>query len=514
MNSIYFRRYGDLLMPNDEIDISADIAAPDEEPVMTEGVEEPESEVIQEETEVEEPAPEHVPEPEPTPVESEEIVLEPAVPAGPKTMNRWIVVVGAIMIQLALGAIYSWSVFTPILKESIADGGVFGYTTTETQIIFSVGLLTFAVVMVLAGKLQAKFGPRKIALIGGLLLGTGYIAASFVGEGAASFLPMLITIGIIGGAGIGLAYVVPIAVCMKWFPDKKGLISGFAVAGFGFGATIWVKLAGSWGNLLESQGIHGTFLIYGIIFLLMVVLGSLLMVNPPAGYKPKGWNPPEPKEGGSSGYDFMPKQMLKTPQFWMIFFMFTFGALAGLMVIGVIKLFGIDALTAAGVANASAIAGTAMAVFYAIFNGIGRIVWGGISDKIGTKKSFMAMFAFQALMMFMLFQFGKAEYTLYLAAALIGFNFGGNFSLFPTATAEYFGTKNIGQNYGFTFLSYGVGGVIGPVFIAGYFKDQGAALGVDAWAPAFIIAGVLCVIAVVIALMLKAPKPPKDELIQ
>lgn len=414
-----------------------------------------------------------------------------------KLMNRWLVVVGAILIQLALGAIYSWSVFTPTLI-----GRDFGFSTTETQLIFSAGLVTFALTMVKAGKLQAKYGPRIIALAGGVLLGAGYMAAYFVGT---SFIGLFITIGIIGGAGIGMAYVVPIAVGMKWFPDKKGLISGLAVSGFGFGATIWVKLAGSWGNLIDDMGIHTTFLIYGVIFLLMVIVGGLTMVDPPKGYAPKGWTPPETDTKVSSGVNFKPKGMLKRRQFKMIWSMFVFGALAGLMVIGIIKLFGIDALEASGnytAAEASAIAGTAMAVFYAIFNGIGRIVWGAIADRLGTKKSLISMFSFQAVMMFIVFSLGGNEYTFYLAAALIGFNFGGNFALFPTATAELFGTKTVGQNYGYVFTAYGVGGVVGPL-MAGYFKDSAG--GVEGWYPAFIIAGILCVVAVILAIMLKPP---------
>lgn len=423
----------------------------------------------------------------------------------PKVMNRWLVVVGAILIQLALGAIYSWSVFTNPLKDD------FRFTATQTQMIFSAGLLTFALVMVLSGRLMTKHQPRKIAVFGGLLLGAGYMAASLMGG---SFIGLFICIGIIGGAGIGMAYVVPIAVCMKWFPDKKGLISGFAVAGFGFGATIWVKLAGSWGNLIADVGIHTTFLIYGVIFLLMVVVGGMLMINPPDGWLPKGWTPPAATKSGPSGYNFTSKRMLRygpaKKQFYMIWSMFVFGALAGLMVIGIIGLFGRDALVANGLdsVEAKAIAGTAMAVFYAISNGIGRIVWGAIADRIGTKRSLMAMFSFQALMMFTIFQLGGNEYTLYLAAALIGFNFGGNFSLFPTTTAEFFGTKTVGQNYGYVFTAYGIGGVVGPL-MAGYFKDAGAASGVDAWYPAFIIAGILCLIAVFLAFKLEPPKAPR-----
>ncbi len=157
-----------------------------------------------------------------------------------KVMNRWITVVGAILIQLALGAIYAWSLFT---KPLVAADGIYKFTATQTAWVFSIGLATFAVVMVLAGRWQAKIGPRKVALLGGVVLGIGYILAGFLGN---SFIAQLILIGVVGGAGIGLAYVVPIAVLVKWFPDMKGLITGLAVAGFGFGATIWVKAGGAW----------------------------------------------------------------------------------------------------------------------------------------------------------------------------------------------------------------------------------------------------------------------------
>jgi OFA family oxalate/formate antiporter-like MFS transporter len=169
-----------------------------------------------------------------------------------KAMNRWLVVLGAILIQLCLGAIYAWSVFTPSLTKD-----PFNFTSSQTQWIFGVGLASFAVVMIIAGRLQAKFQPRIVAAAGGIVLGVGYIGASFVGV---SFLGHLVCIGLIGGAGIGLAYVVPIAVGVKWFPDKKGMLTGLAVAGFGFGALIWVKLAGDWGHLISTYGVATTFL--------------------------------------------------------------------------------------------------------------------------------------------------------------------------------------------------------------------------------------------------------------
>ncbi len=448
-----------------------------------------------------------------------------------KAMNRWLVVVGAILIQFCLGAIYAWSVFTAGLTKPIADGGLYGFTATQSQNIFSVGLATFAVVMVMAGRLQAKTGPRPIAALGGIVLGLGYVLGGFLGK---TFLAQLVCIGLVGGAGIGLAYVVPIAVGVKWFPDKKGLITGLAVAGFGFGATLWVKLAGGFKtilwvvpmdfpgllNSLSIAGLPGTqsvFLVYGIIFLACVLLGSIVMVNPPAGYRPAGWTPPAASSAASGAVDLTSAQMMRTPQFYLIWFTFLAGAMAGLMVIGCIQLFGIDALQASGAVTdpkaAAAIAGTAMAL-YAILNGLGRIIWGSVSDKFGRKNSIVLMCILQGVMMLAFFKVGGTAMGLILGACVIGFNFGGNFALFPAATADYFGNKNVGLNYGWVFLSYGFGGIFGPS-IAGHFKTAAAAakaasgataVTADAWFTPFIIAGVACLVAAVLAALLKPLK--------
>jgi len=430
-----------------------------------------------------------------------------------KVMNRWIVVVGAIVIQLCLGAIYAWSVFT---KQITAIDGDYGFTAKEAAWVFSAGLATFAVVMVIAGRLQARVGPRPIAMLGGAVLGLGYILGGLLGN---SFASQLICIGIIGGAGIGLAYVVPIAVGVKWFPDKKGMISGLAVAGFGFGATLWVKLAGSWfGGLLNTislgglPGVQSVFIIYGIVFFVLVFLGSLVMKNPPEGYRPEGWKPPEPSESefdkATGTVDLTSGEMLKTPQFYGLWLMFVGSGLAGLMVIYCIRLFGIDALQHGGATSsaqtAGVVAGTAMA-WYAILNGLGRIAWGTISDKIGRKLALFLMCLFQGVIMLFFFKMGQSEAGLIIGASIIGFNFGGNFALFPAATADFFGNKNVGTNYGWVFLAYGVAGIAGPQ-IAGYFKDAAQSGDVSAWWTPFIVAGVSCIVAAVIALLLRAPR--------
>jgi len=431
-----------------------------------------------------------------------------------KVMNRWLVVVGGILIQLCLGAIYAWSVFTKKITTPIDEGGLYGFTAKQAAWIFSAGLASFALVMVLVGP-WAKKKPRMAAALGGVVLGIGYILGGFLGK---SFAMQFVCIGLIGGAGIGIAYVVPIAVGIKWFPDKKGMIAGLGVAGFGFGATLWVKLAGSWfGGLLNTTsvaglpGVQSVFVIYGVVFLVTVLIGSIVMIDPPAGYKPKGWIPPQPGSSHSAALvEMSSRQMLRTPQYYMLVAMFTGSALAGLMVIYCIRLFGIDALQASGVATdmetAGIIAGTAMA-WYAILNGLGRIVWGTVSDKIGRKTSLFLMCLLQGVIMFLFLKMGGSKLGLIVGACIIGFNFGGNFALFPTATADLFGAKNVGPNYGWVFLAYGVAGIAGPQ-VAGYFKDAAktSGAGVAAWTTPFVIAGCACLAAAVIALLLRPVK--------
>ena len=428
-----------------------------------------------------------------------------------KIMNRWIIVIGGILIQLALGAIYAWSAFTTPLQGTEYALSEFAFTKTETQAIFSAGLLVFAIFTIIGGRLQVKYGPRKIAALGGILLGIGYIFASFSG---ASFIGKLIFIGVVSGAGIGLAYVVPIATGVKWFPDKKGLVSGLAVAGFGFGAFIWILITNppsifGFSGLISKQpgvfaytiaNVDSAFLIYGVVFFVLVLVGSFVMKNPPAGWKPVGWNPPQVQHSKRFGLNLKPKEVFKTKGFYLLWMMFLIGALAGLMVIGNVQNFAkspIDGFIINGfsVENAIDFAVIGAAVCLPIFNGAGRIIWGQVSDRIGRSKALIGMFVFQAAMMTIFFFTTSNPYLFYIIAALIGFNFGGNFALFPAATADSFGSENLAINYGFVFTSYGIGGVIGPL-LAGYVQDAGMS-----FLYAFIPAAIMCVFAAILALV-------------
>ncbi len=404
--------------------------------------------------------------------------------------GRGMVILGAILIQLSLGAIYAWSVFTPSLIDA-------GWSKTQTQVVFSAGLATFALVMVFAGRNLARVGPRALAVAGGLTLGIGYGIASI--GGGSNFWIVLLGIGFIGGAGIGLAYVVPIAVGMRWFPDHKGMITGLAVAGFGFGALGWIKMAGSWGGLIENIGLGSTFRIYGVAFAALILLGSIWMRMPPEGWLPEGFTPPD--AAGMGGEDFTSREMLRTPQFHLISLTFAVSAGAGLMAIGLMKLYPVEALTDAGVdaVEASAIAGTAMAVFFSLANGIGRIVWGTLSDLLGRKRSVVTMVATQGLFLAAFIPMASNEYTLYLAAALIGFNFGGNFALFPAITADEFGNASVGLNYPWVFIAYGAGGIVFPI-LGGRLGDLGN------FPLAFAICAGACVVGAIAAAIVYPPR--------
>jgi OFA family oxalate/formate antiporter-like MFS transporter len=401
------------------------------------------------------------------------------------------VVIGAVLIQLCLGAIYAWSVFTPALQDA-------GWSKTQTQIVFSIGLASFALVMVMAGRKLKTWGPRSLAITGGLTLGAGYLIAGL--SGGTEFWVVLLGVGLVGGAGIGLAYVVPIAVGMRWFPDHKGFITGAAVAGFGFGALGWVKLAGEWGNLIADRGLGTTFAIFGISFAALVLAGSLAMRMPPEGWLPAGFSPAVSAAAGSGRENFQPRQMLRTPQFHLVSLTFAVSAGAGLMAIGLMKLYPIEALTANGIdeVTASAYAGTAMAVFFSLANGVGRLVWGTLSDAIGRKRSVVLMVGSQALFLFAFTAMAGSRWLLYLGAALIGFNFGGNFALFPALTADEFGDTAVGRNYPWVFLSYGAGGIVFPI-LGGWMGDLGN------FPLAFSICAVACLIGAIAAALVYPP---------
>jgi OFA family oxalate/formate antiporter-like MFS transporter len=420
-------------------------------------------------------------------------------------LSRWKVVVGALIVQICLGVIYSYSMFNASLYEQ------FHWSPNQIGWPFSLGLAFFAGAMIFAGRVQDKVGPRPLAILGSILLGIGYILASLTPRVGSPLFYFYLTYGVIGGIGIGVAYVCPIAAAVKWYPDKRGLITGLSVAGFGGGAFMWGKIGPSIiGDVIKGSGDPGNWtqaiFIIGLICGIAGVLGSLLLKNPPPGFKPAGWVPPSAKtKGAPTTEEFTWQEMVRTPQFWMLWLMFTFGALAGLMTISIAKPISKASILNVVQANADSIAAWAFAS-YAIFNALGRILWGRISDAISRKGAMFIMFLTQGIFLFILIAATSSggaggAWFLVIMVALIYFNFGGNFSLFPSATADFWGTKNLGVNYGLVFSAYGIGGILGPQ-IAGYVKSHSLT---GNYTTAYLIAGVLCLIAAVFSLLTRAP---------
>ncbi|MEW6601643.1 MAG: OFA family MFS transporter, partial [Nitrospirota bacterium] len=420
--------------------------------------------------------------------------------------SRWTVLVGAMVVQIILGTVYAFSVFVKPLESE------FGWDRTTTQWAFSIALLTFAAVMIPAGRLQDKIGPKKVASVGGILLGLSFLLGSVLVSESRPW-SLYLTYGVIGGAGIGFAYVCPIAAAMKWFPDKKGLVTGLSVAGFGAGALFFAGPAsilllppepagdamGLSQILLVALGItKGSgfgigwkmfFILHGITSAAAVLIGAALLKNPEPGWQAPGWDSRQAQKKAHADTEWW--DMLNTPLACMLWITFIFGATSGLMAIGQWK-----PLTGA-IMNGKTFAPAWMGGFgrfmepvgiLAIFNAVGRIIWGKISDLIDRPRAMMIMFLFQG-MAFMLLVNLNSPLAVFIASAWVGLNFGGIFSLFPSATADYFGTKNLGMNYGWIFTAYGVAGILGPV-VGGVLYDA-----TNAYVIAFVFAGILCFIA-------------------
>ncbi|MBN1678417.1 MAG: OFA family MFS transporter [Candidatus Thermoplasmatota archaeon] len=412
-----------------------------------------------------------------------------------RVMNRWIVVAGALLIQLALGSLYAFSIFTSELSKSL------GYDAASFQIlgIFAAAIAVFAFTVIFAGRIQDRKGPRVVATMGGLILGAGYVLSTFATE---NIVLMYTTFGIIGGIGLGFGYVCPLAAGVKWFPDKKGLVSGIAVAGFGAGAFIFTQVGKA---LIDSYGLADACVYLGLIYMAMVVVGAQLLTNPPAGWLPKGYVPSANDKNNGRKVDYTQKEMMRTRSFLMLWVMFALSGTAGLMMISNVKNLAIfldPTSTTMVVAEFQTIAG-----ILALFNAAGRIGWGKLSDKLGRTNTLKLMFLIQAIILFGAAGFFALRPTgeivqfvgLTSLASLVGFTFGGNFALFPSTTSEYYGTKNFGNNYGYVFTSYGLAGALGALIPGVLAGSQ------SGFVYVFVAVGIASLVAFGVAL---ATRPP------
>lgn len=363
----------------------------------------------------------------------------------------WTVAMAGLGINLALGILYTWSIFKQAIKDSIVAGdGRFDWDLASLNDPYAVCCLMFTVGMVAAGRLQDKLSPRITAIFGGLLTGAGLLASSQ----STLLANWILGFGILTGLGLGFGYASATPPAIKWFPSSKtGMIAGIVVAGFGLAAVYIAPLANF---LIAKLGLSSSMMIFGIAFLIVVCGLAMFLVNPPKGYVAREKQTAKKSSGlkGIKTEDFPPSLIMKTKAFYKLWFMFFVGSGAGLIIIG----------SVAGMAKKSMgeLAWIVVA-FLAIGNAAGRIVAGILSDKIGRTRTLCIMMIFQALVIASLIFIPETHgFLLALATTLIGFNYGTNLSLFPSATKDYFGLKNFGMNYGLVFSAWGIAGLVFP----------------------------------------------------
>lgn len=391
--------------------------------------------------------------------------------------NRgWLVAFSGMGLNLALGVLYAWSIFGKQLCDSVEKGG-FGWTKTQATLPYTVAIACFAIMMVPAGRLQDRFGPRIVASVGAVLTGLGIFITSFARP--ESLFPALIGFGVIAGTGIGLGYASAMPASVKWFPpEKKGLITGLVVSGFGL-APVYIAPLSKY--LLVHYGISNSFMIIGIAFTFLTLILTQFIKNPPAPmHSPKKTTTHDPGK-----IDYTWREIVKTPKFYILYIEYICAATAGLMIIGHL------AKIVAVQSNNTITIGFLFVAILSIFNAGGRIIAGIVSDYIGRVMTLSFVCLCQAIVMFFFPQFSTIS-TFIMGSAIVGFNYGACLALFPATTADYWGTKNLGLNYGIIFTAWGVGGVFGPIF-AGKIADM-----TGSYTMAYYISAALLILAVVL----------------
>lgn len=343
--------------------------------------------------------------------------------------NRWVLAITAFCMQLALGAVYAWSVF---LNPVIA---LYKTTRPQANLTFSLVLLALGVTAGFGGYLNNRFGPRVIATAAGILYGSGVILAAFT---APNLLLLYLTYGILGGIGTGLGYIVALAMLIKWFPDRRGFITGLAVAGFGGGALITAPIAAS---LIKSVGVSSTFLYLGIAYLVFIVIAAQFFRTAPEGYAPPGWTASVKQRTERSIREYTLLEALRLPRWYVLWLILALNVTAGAALISVAsplaqKFTGVDPITAALIVSV-----------ISIFNGVGRLFWGWLSDAIGRPFAFLSMFIIQ-IFAFAILPSISSFVVLLIPAAIIALCYGGGFGTMPAFAADFFGPKNAGTIYG------------------------------------------------------------------
>jgi MFS transporter, OFA family, oxalate/formate antiporter len=397
--------------------------------------------------------------------------------------NRWGIAAAAVVMQICLGAVYAWSVF---VKPIVA---LEHWSLTQVSLSFTINVFFIGVGTVIGGLWMDKAGPRKVATVGGIIYGLGYTLSSYAA--AHQSLPMLyLCYGVLAGTGGGMGYICPVATIAKWFPDKRGVMTGLAVTGYGAGALLMGPIAA---REIVSVGVPTTFLIFGVAYLIGVVVTAQFYANPPAGWKPAGWVPTTAVAKAAGTYDYTVSEAAGTWQMWALWLLLFLCVTAGIMIISQAS------PIAQQQAHMTAVAAGTMVGLLGIFNAAGRFFWAWISDYVGRARVYFLLYLIFAAIFFVLPKLTSPTF-LFIAFAGIYLCYGGGFGVMPSFTADYFGSKHMGGIYGWVLLAWGVGGVVSPLMIAHLRQSTGQ------YTTAFhIILGVMLV-SLILPLMVRPPK--------
>ncbi len=399
--------------------------------------------------------------------------------------KRWFIAIAAIVMQLCLGTVYAWSVFKKPLMAS------HGWGETSVQVTFMICIGMIGIAAAFGGTLVDKKGPKFVATVGGVLFGTGTLLSGLADQIGSIWL-LYLGFGLIAGLGNGFGYITPIATLIRWFPDKRGLVTGLAVMGFGAGAFFMGKIAPP---MVISMGVTNTFYIWGVIFLVLCTGAAQLFKNPPKGWLPAGFTPKASAVSAADSYTF--GEAIKTPQWWMLWGMLFLNVTAGIGLISQLSPLAQDVIKKGDpmiTAAALALAGGSILAYASIFNGLGRLFWAWTSDAIGRQNVFITMFISQAILYFILPQISSQLIFTIFACYLLAC-YGGGFATMPAFAADSFGPGYIGKVYGIMLTAWGAAGIVGPLVFA------------EIKSIAVYVAGGLLAVGFLLALSYKRPAP-------
>ena len=400
-----------------------------------------------------------------------------------RTNNRWVIAIAGVFLQIALGAVYAWSVFrVPLSKQ-------FGWSISQVTLTFTISIFVLGFAAFFGGLWMNRTGPRTVALTAAAFYGLGVFLASF---SANKLWWLYLSYGFIGGIGLGLGYIVPVAVLVKWFPDRRGLITGIAVGGFGAGALITAPVAT---RLIQSVGVLPTFAYLGVGYFIVTVIAALFMQNPPEGWQLEGWTATEKQTSERVSKDYVLSEALKTWQWWIMWLILFLNVCAGIAVISQ------EAPIFQELTKVTAIVAAGMVGIASLGNAAGRVFWAWLSDIITRRATFAVMFGVQVLL-FWFFPNIAVPSMMTTVTFVILMCYGGGFGTMPAFTADYFGPKNVGPIYGLMLTAWSFGSVVGPLFTARMRETTGN------------YAGALHVIAIVMAVSILLPiivRPPRRD---